>query len=492
MRLDTLIEGLGVRLLRGDLRGRISDISERVEEVRRGTLFLARAGASFDARVLIPEAVERGCAGVLVEEATGVEVPDGVCLLQGQDLIRTGALLAQRFFGEPSRRLQVVGITGTNGKTTVAHVLCHLLDRAGIRCGLIGTVETRDGTPPRRSTLTTPMGIDLARSLSGMVRAGIRACAMEVSSHALVQGRTAGVRFRQGVFTNLSGDHLDYHGTMERYADAKRRLFDGLASDALAVINGDDRWSAHMVARCAARVIRCGEEHEARVRILHESLDGLDLILCGRWGEFRVRTRMIGAHNAMNLLQACCCAHGLGVDGGALRSGIASLTGVPGRLERVAPGVRVFVDFAHTDDALGRVIASLRRAMEGGRLIVVFGCGGDRDRSKRPRMGRAACGADLCVLTSDNPRSEDPMRIIEDTLSGMDRSRTIVEPDRRRAIERALAQAGPEDVVLIAGKGHECEQIARAEDGTLVRTPFDDRCIARRVLSHASAFVGGV
>lgn len=485
MRLDTLIEGLGIRLLRGDAHARIADICERSQKVREGSLFIARSGARVDGRSLVPEAIARGCVGVLVEDPSGVEVPGGVCLLRGHDLIRTGALLAQRFFGQPSRRLRVVGITGTNGKTTVAHALCHLLAHAGTPCGLIGTVETRDGSGVRRSGLTTPMGIELARSMASMVDRGIRVCAMEVSSHALVQGRVAGVRFAQGVFTNLSGDHLDFHGTMERYADAKRLLFDGLDSDALAVVAHDDPWSAHMLGRCAARVMRCGARGDARVRIASESLDGMALVLDGPWGTVCARTGLIGAHNAMNLLQACCCAHGLGVDADSLCAGIASFAGVPGRLERIAPDARIFVDFAHTDDALARVIASLRRVMDGGRLIVVFGCGGDRDRSKRARMGRAACGADVCVLTSDNPRSEDPMRIIEDTLVGMERSRTIVEADRARAIERAIAMADEDDVVLIAGKGHEREQITRGPDGSLVRRPFDDGEVARRVWQTA-------
>lgn len=504
MRLGELIAGLEVRADAWHGGGlcpawpdvEIADLCERSGDARAGTLFVARVGTRVDGRGLIPEVVRRGASAVLVEGDGTLAIPreeiGSAVLLRTGNLARATALLGERFFGEPGRRLRLIGITGTNGKTTVAHGVRHVLREGGIACGLIGTVETDTGAEVRASSLTTPFAIDISRDLRAMVDAGCSACVMEVSSHALAQGRCDALRFEVGVYTNLSGDHLDYHGTMDAYARAKAGLFSRVTG--AAILNADDAYAGVMegAIRGGVRIVRCGQGWDADVRTVRAGLSGMDLELRGPVGIARVRSEMIGAHNAMNLLQIAYCAHEMGVGDGVIARAIESFVGARGRLERVGESPAVFVDFAHTDAALAAVIASLRGAMDGtdGRLIVVFGCGGDRDRTKRPRMGRAACSADVAIVTSDNPRSEDPLAIIEQVREGMD-GREIVEADRRRAIERAIAMARAGDVVLIAGKGHEREQILPDGRGGVVRTAFDDAGVAREALAARGGAIGG-
>ena len=462
----------------------IVDDSRRVTP---GALFVARGGAKADGGSFVADAVSKGAVAVVA--APGVPVRAGVPVARAAHPALAAAELAQAFHGFPSRGLKVAGVTGTNGKTTIAFLLQQCMAQAGRRYGLIGTVQIDDGARTVSSELTTPGAIELAALLARMRQNGCVGVSMETSSHALDQGRVAGIDFAVGIFTNLSGDHLDYHGTMEAYASAKARLFEGLAPGATAVVNADDPAYARMVRDCRARILRCGfaggEGLDAQVSVLEARLGSMRVKLQGPWGEVGARLPMMGRHNCMNALQAVAGAWALGADRATLEAAMAKASAPPGRLEPVthpdAP-FAVMVDYAHTDDALLNVLRAVRPALpQGGRLIVVFGCGGDRDRTKRPRMARVACEfADAIVITSDNPRTEDPAAVIAEIETGVpphraDRVTRVI--DRREAIHAAVQMARPGDAVVIAGKGHEDYQIV----GT-VKRPFDDRLVAREAL----------
>jgi UDP-N-acetylmuramoyl-L-alanyl-D-glutamate--2,6-diaminopimelate ligase len=522
MKLGDLIEGLDVREVGGgDVRAlRICDINEDSRTVVPGSLFIARAGTKADGKAFVADAVRAGAVAVLTDDVS-LRAPGAVVLSSGDVALAT-AQMAERFYGSCGSRLSLVAITGTNGKTTGTYLVWQLLNaahtaRAPMRCGLIGTVVVDDGTEVAPANMTTPPAIEVSRSLQRMWEAGCVAAALEVSSHALDQKRTDALRFAVGVFTNLTGDHLDYHGTMERYAGAKARLFEGLSESATAVVHAQDPWCQRMVRDCSARVVRCGviaaggtlpAGLDAGVRVHGMALEGMDLELVGPWGEVRARVGLIGAYNAMNVLQAVCCAHVLGVSREQLAQALPGLSAPPGRLERVSgkgDAVHVFVDYAHSDDSLRNVLEAVAGVMRahagqivegaaggtrGGRvpgLWVVFGCGGDRDKTKRPRMGRAAASiADKVIVTSDNPRTERPSEIVDEILAGVEasqRGKVSVQVDRARAIELAIAQAAAGDVVIIAGKGHETEQILPDGKGGTVRMHFDDREVARAELA---------
>ncbi|MGB2821943.1 MAG: UDP-N-acetylmuramoyl-L-alanyl-D-glutamate--2,6-diaminopimelate ligase, partial [Phycisphaerae bacterium] len=376
----------------------------------------------------------------------------------------------------PVRKLTCVGITGTNGKTTVAHLIRAVLAAAGHSPALLGTIsyETPRGSLPAGTT--TPDPITLADLTAEMAAGGCSHLVMEASSHALDQRRVAGVEFRVGVFTNLSGDHLDYHDTMARYKAAKRRLFEELSGDAVAVINRDDPAGEDMASATKAAVRWYGLSPAADLWARIDRIDstGTDFTFVGRAGEVRAHTPLIGRHNVFNCLAAASACEALGVELTAVADVLANVRYIPGRLQRVEADApfQVFVDYAHTDDALRNVLSSLRPVTRG-RLVLVFGCGGDRDRTKRPRMARVAEElADDVVITSDNPRSERPEAIIEEICAGLSaggRSSVTIEPDRRKAIGLAVELAGGGDVVLIAGKGHETYQVLGDR-----RVHFDD------------------
>jgi len=511
MELGTLMESLGVRGPVGAAgRVRVCDLTEDSRTVVPGSLFIARRGLKADGKAFVEAAVHAGAVAILTDDPTLQAV---VPVVYAQDIARASALAAERFYGSPSARLALVGVTGTNGKTTTSYLAWQLLNRARRRCGLIGTVVVDDGVEVGPASMTTPPAIELSRSLSVMEEAGCQAASLEVSSHALDQKRADALRFKVGIFTNLTGDHLDYHKTMDAYAAAKARLFEMLPEDALAIVNADDPASARMVRDCQAPVLRCGmgPGEGARVTVLDMSMAGMRLRLDGPWGAVEVLTPLVGTYNAMNVLQAAAACHALGVPGAELEAGLAAVAAPPGRLERVSqPGeaFAVFVDYAHSDDSLRNVLLAAGRLIpgrgqglameaaagatspkrEGGRLWVVFGCGGDRDRTKRPRMGRAAAeAADIVVVTSDNPRTERPSDIIDEILTGVPaamRGKVTVQADRARAIRHALEQMQPGDVVVIAGKGHETEQILPDGQGGTIRTHFDDREVARAVLEE--------
>jgi UDP-N-acetylmuramoyl-L-alanyl-D-glutamate--2,6-diaminopimelate ligase len=466
-----------------------------------GTVFVAIRGQRSDGVNFAEEAVRAGAVAVVAETpAPGTVQLSGVPWIQVADARLAQAQLAAALHGDPGDALTLVGVTGTNGKTTTTYLLAAVFDAAGLPCGRLGTVTVRTGPSPtdeRAASHTTPEASDVQRLLREMVTQGCRACAMEVSSHALVLHRVAGLQFSAAIFTNLTRDHLDFHGDMASYFEAKARLFTQLRPGAPAIINIDDPRGAELAARCETPVtFGVHKSADVRPESVHLSLDGLAFDVTTPTGTIAVRSSLVGWPNVYNILGVVATAVALDLPFRAIEAGLANLDGVPGRFQVVSgptDDVRVVVDYAHTDDALKNLLETAR-PLTHGRLITVFGCGGDRDRSKRSLMGAVAARlSDLVVLTSDNPRSEDPARIIDDIKRGLvvpqdpgapKRAGTpvLVHLDRRIAIEQAVRAAQPEDVVLVAGKGHEKYQIIG--DRTV---PFDDVDVARAALSRRRA-----
>lgn len=448
----------------------------------RGFLFFAFPGARVDGRQFARAAMERGALAV----ASELDPPEGFAgeWLKVEHGRRALATAARNFFGRPDEQLALTGITGTNGKTTTSYLIDAILRAAGKTTGLIGTIEHHVAGRRMTAVNTTPESLDILRLLDELRREGGTHATMEVSSHALALGRVHGLRFHTAVFTNLTRDHLDFHGTMEEYLRAKRLLFvpEEGPGPRCAVLNADDAYSQRMLPD-DGEVIWYGLESPAAVRAerIENSFEGSRFELQAGEQRGEITSRLAGRVNVYNILAACSAALSYGMDMATMVKGIAECASVPGRFERVEEGqpFLVVVDYAHTDDALKNVIA-VAREMTKGRVITLFGCGGDRDRTKRPLMGMAAAeGSDFVVLTSDNPRSEDPLDIINDALVGLGRYDTphLVEPDREKAIRQAIERAAPGDIVLITGKGHEPYQVLK--DRTI---HFDDREAAREVL----------
>ena len=502
MRLGEVVAN-SARIVRGSPETEISSIAYDSRRVQPGALFCALGGTREDGARFVAQALERGAAAVLA----GRELEGTFPLVVADDPRRAMALVAAHFHRLPASRMSVVGVTGTNGKTTVAYLVEAMVNAAGRRAGLVGTVEQRFGNVRRTSSHTTPESVDLQALFAEMREAGTEIVAMEVSSHALVQRRVEGVRFRAAAFTQLTRDHLDYHGSMEAYFEAKATLFrEHLAAEGTAVLNADDPWGRRLadeLERSGRTVWRFGEAADAvlGVRNLRISLGGFEGELFSPAGTWKVRSPLVGAHNVQNVLAAAGLALAAGIPMQAIIEALRSSTGAPGRLEPVPDdeGRRIFVDYAHTDDALGRVLDALRAvAPSEARVVTVFGCGGDRDRGKRPLMGEAAARrSDLVVATSDNPRTEPPGAILDEIVPGIVRAGlqplTIEEAraggkgyltveDRAEAIALAISAARPGDVVLIAGKGHEDYQIVGTE-----KRRFDDREAARAALAGAGA-----
>lgn len=451
--------------------------------VQPGDLFVAAPGSRSDGLAHVPEALARGAAAVLAERRP--ELPEEVGFVGVPDVAAAKPWVADRYFGHPSGRLDVVGITGTNGKTTSAAMLSSMLSMDGRDHGVVGTLGARLGSTEEPLTNTTPDAIELQRLLARMVDANLSAAVMEVSSHGLALGRVDAIDFDVGVFTNLSQDHLDFHQDMESYGRAKGLLFERLGVDGCAVLNADDPWSARYAERSVARVLRYGlgaADADLRARVQRLDIDGSAFAVETDTGRpaFGVAMRLVGRHNIANAMAALGAARALGLSVTAMTTGLAALSAVPGRLEPVDCGqdFRLLVDYAHTPDALSQVL-QLLRPLTTGKLHVVFGCGGDRDKGKRPLMGRAAADwADVLWVTSDNPRSEDPAAILDDVLAGLPAgTEHTARVDRREAIEAACRAASGGDIVLVAGKGHETTQTI----GDQV-SPFDDREVSREVL----------
>ena len=518
LKLSALIAGLEITpadAARAVGDPEIASATDDSRAARPGCVFVARAGAKHDGRAYIDAAVKAGAAAIIADAATAHEAgarakgAPGPAWLCAADPAWAIAMLAARLAGDPTAHMDVVGITGTNGKTTTAALVQQLLSGGGRKCGLIGTIRVDDGRERRTASLTTPSAVELAEITARMKKNGCEAVAMEASSHALHQRRVAGLHFRVGVFTNLTRDHLDYHATMEAYGAAKAMLFESLPANGTAIVNADDPAAERMVRDCKApvwraRVRRAGERGAAAdlsVAIEELSRSGMRLAFDGHWGRWRARVGLVGAFNAANVLHAAAAAHALGMPPANIAPLLERADAPPGRLESVGgrTGRAVYVDYAHTPDALERAMATCREILESehtrtgvrGRLVVVFGCGGERDPGKRPMMGAlASAQADVVIVTSDNPRSETPEAIVEQIVAGAaapDRHRVTAVVDRAEAIRAAVARAGAGDIVLIAGKGHEDYQIMPDGRGGSAKRHFDDREEARAALAGANS-----
>jgi len=440
--------------------------------VRPGALFFCVPGFRADGHDFAPDAVARGAVALVCERPLELGVPEVVV----PSVRNAMGPAAAAFHGDPTATLNVVGITGTNGKTTSAFLVRHLLEVTGTPCGLLGTVKSVVGGKELGVERTTPEAVDLQATFARMLEAGDRACAMEVSSHALQLGRAGGIRFAARVFTNLTQDHLDFHETMDSYFAAKRRLF---AEPGLSVVNVDDEYGRRIAGELETTTVAVHREADFRARDVRFDLTGSTFRCSTPEGELELRVPLPGLFNVQNALCALAAVHGLGTELGQAGEALASFGRVPGRFEPVdeGQGFGVLVDYAHTPDSLDNVLRAAREVTEG-RLTVVFGAGGDRDRAKRPLMGAAARQlADRVLVTSDNPRSEDPEAIVGQVLEGAG-PRAERETDRRRAIERAIGEAQDGDLVVIAGKGH--EQGQEFEGGR--KEPFDDVTVAREAL----------
>jgi UDP-N-acetylmuramoyl-L-alanyl-D-glutamate--2,6-diaminopimelate ligase len=497
MRLDALVEGADVQPVSGPLDVEVQGVAIDSRRVRPGDVFFALEGRQTDGRRHVADAIARGARAIVAQGAVDVA---GATLLDARNPRAVLARVAARLAGDPSAHMTVVGVTGTNGKTTTTHLLEGIWRAAGHATGVLGTIAYRFGGDSRPAPLTTPEAPEIQRLLAEMRDAGVTHAVMEASSIAIAQERTTALHFDAAVFTNLTLDHLDYHGDMAAYFAAKQRLFTELLPasakrDPVAVVNADDECGARLAAAARTRCVPFGRGPQALVRLcdVESTLAGTRGVL--RLGSARLpfTSPLVGAPHTENIAAAAATAWATGVDADAIAAGIAATCSPAGRVERIdAPGFTVVVDYAHTPDALQRLLEALR-PLAPGELITVFGCGGDRDRTKRPIMGEAAARlSDLVVLTSDNPRTEDPARILADVEAGIVRGGMaprgsagrgyVVEADRRRAIDLAIDVARPGDVVVVAGKGHEDYQIV----GT-VKHHLDDREEVRRALARPRA-----
>ncbi len=474
----------------------VRDIAHDSRKVLPGSLFVAVRGFHSDGHQFIPQAIRQGAIAVVTEQKINVEA-GGAPFVAVNDSRKALALLADAFFNHPSERLKLIGVTGTNGKTTTTYLVKSIVEAAHGTVGLIGTIDYRVGGKVYPAPNTTPESLDLQRLMSEMTNLGTETCIMEVSSHALALGRTVGCRFAVAAFTNLTQDHMDFHETMDSYFEAKLLLFKGLGPGACAVINIDDTRATDIISVTKTEVITTGFSPRADVRPLgaiHHGIQGLAFEVTTPSGPMTVESPLVGRHNIYNILTAIAIGVAMGFETTVIAEGVKTMQAVPGRMEKIGDGrpFGVIVDYAHTEDALDRLLEAVREIAEG-QVITVFGCGGDRDRTKRSKMGRAAAkGSDIVIITSDNPRTEDALLIIREIEEGMasagvkvanldaasnkgtNQTPYLVIPDRRDAIRAAIGMGKPGDVIVLAGKGHEDYQIIGDK-----KVHFDDREIAR-------------
>jgi UDP-N-acetylmuramoyl-L-alanyl-D-glutamate--2,6-diaminopimelate ligase len=494
MRLKELLVGVPLtsNVPEGLLDTDVGGVAYDSRKVAPGSLFFAFAGAKVDGAQFASAALTKGAVGVVSDRPRPAGFGGAwIHVAHGR---RALALVARNFYGSPDERIALTGVTGTNGKTTSTTLIDAMLQAAGKTTALIGTIEYHLAGRILPAVNTTPESLDLFRMLHELEEAGGTHATLEASSHALDLGRIYGMHFHTAAFTNLTRDHLDYHETMEAYFRAKQMLFgpDGAPPPRFAVINMDDEWGRRLRPAAGSEAMWYGIEQQppadgGRAVVasnIQSSFEGLRFNVNAGGRRFTLESALVGRINVYNILLACSVALSLGLTDEQIQKGLTTLRSVPGRFERVEEGqpFMVVVDYAHTDDALRNVIAAAR-GLRPERVITVFGCGGDRDRAKRPLMGMAAAeSSDFVVLTSDNPRSEDPLAIMNDALVGLRRFDTphVAEPDREKAIRRAIQEAHPGDVVILAGKGHETYQILK--DGPV---SFDDREVARRILRSA-------
>ncbi len=487
VRLAKLLRGVELRaaLAHGDLE--ILDIAYDSRLVNPGTLFVAVRGEKTDGNQFVGGAMARGAVAVLSEQEIPSAIPVEFPWTQVANARKALAISGANYYARPAEILKLIGITGTNGKTTTSYLVDSILRAAGCQVGLLGTIGYRLVREPLPAPNTTPESLDLQKYLARIVSAGGTHAVLEASSHALAMERLWGCPFAVAIFTNLTCDHLDYHKTFEEYFAAKRRVFEGMGAPApaAAVINRDDEYGQKLSGP-ASRTLTYGLEPGADITARKPALtlSGIEFAAETPVGKIDIRSKLVGRPNVYNILAAIGAAVALNLSKEVITTGIAQLVAVPGRFERIEAGqpFLVVVDYAHTDDALRNLLATARELNPDGRIITLFGCGGDRDRTKRPLMGEAAGRAsDIVVLTSDNPRSEDPLLIINDVIVGAQRTKAklFIEPDRQKAVELALDKARPGDIVLLAGKGHETVQVLRDRS-----IEFDDRAVARRILSQ--------
>lgn len=482
MKLSDLIESIHVRSVAGTLETDVTGVFHDSRQVVGGGVFFALKGQGVDGHQFIQSAIDNGAVAVVSELPNPAEFV--ATWIQVRDARSAMAKAAANFYGHPSHAFPVVGVTGTNGKTTTAYLVHHLMQSILRRAGLMGTIQYSTGDRLLPATHTTPESIEVQRLLREMVDSDCRGVAMEVSSHGLSLHRVTGVAFDVGIFTNLTQDHLDFHGTMEDYFAAKCRLFEQMdaetAKTGTAIINLDDVYGDRLMKARFERIRRLSYGRSAnadfRASDIRSDFNGTQFKLTFRERQFLVRIPLIGSFNVSNAVAAIASGWAIGLNLREVVANMASAPQVPGRLEAVGDrqtNYRVFVDYAHTPDAITNVLETLR-ALEPNRIVTVFGCGGDRDSTKRPLMAAAAeSGCELCILTSDNPRSEEPRKILADAERGFLRGGHLIIEDRREAIRRAINEAGERDIVLIAGKGHETYQEING-----VRHDFDDRRIA--------------
>ena len=516
MQLNKLLEGVEIEQITGAMEEEIKGIAYHSGQVREGFLFSAIRGLAVDGHQFIDEALQRGASAVILERMR--EMP--VTTIRVPNSRKALARVSANYYGNPSSRVTLIGVTGTNGKTTTTYLLESILKIAGYQVGVIGTISYRYGQKETPAPNTTPESLDLQRILGEMASVGVTHVIMEVSSHGLDLDRVFGCHFDGAVFTNFTSDHLDYHKTLGQYFEGKRKLFSDVLLKSqkvrkFAVTNDDDPRGAAIVQGIDVPIIRYGLNSFSAVSAdqIRSTFEGLSCRIRTPKGEFSIQSKLIGRHNLYNILAAVATGIGIDLPLTTLKKGVEALEGVSGRSERVENrrGIHVIVDYAHTQDALERVLLGLRALLEEGdgkggtpdrwrgerKIITVFGCGGDRDRTKRPLMGEVVGRySDLSILTSDNPRTEDPLAIMKEAEVGLKnlclnewsrngmrswrRDRGYLKiPDRREAIRMAVRLAQPSDIVLIAGKGHEDYQIIGRE-----RFPFDDRVEARKALEE--------
>lgn len=484
MKLKEVMQGVGVKDWQGGEEGEVSSLAYEAQKVRQGSLFCTWKGKKSDGHAFVREAIERGAMAVVGEQKIKETAGPRIRVENGR---RALGRMAANFYGNPSKEVRVFGLTGTNGKTSTAILLQSLWQEGGLRCGYVGTIGNDLGRGRERAKQTTPEALDLQAMLAEMRENGCRAAAIEVSSHALEQGRTEGVHFAGAIFTNLGRDHLDYHGTMAGYEEAKGKLFEGLTEGSFAVVQAEDPAGVRMGARCrpGVRVTTYGVDRgEVRAKNLKMGLGGSSFLLCTPEGEVGASLPWLGRFNVANALAAAAAAMEAGWSAEKVAAGLGRAPAVPGRMEKIpyAGKISVLVDYAHTEEAVGAALSTLQPLTEGS-LWVVLGAGGDRDAGKRPGMAAmAGKWADEVILTSDNPRSEDPQKILEEMQAGLPRGKAVqVWPNRAEAIRVAVRSAKAGDVILVAGKGHEEFQEIQGE-----RIPFSDRREVERALAERS------
>ncbi len=462
----------------------ITGIASDSRNVKNGTLFFAVKGSMQDGHNYIGAAIKNGAALVVLEDRSFMSsAKDGVVFALVKSSKDSLVSVAGIFFGHPYENISSIGITGTNGKTTTSYLLRSIFNTAGKKCALIGTIGYMVKDTNIASVNTTPGIIELHELARDMVRAGNKYVAMEVSSHALHQDRVAGIVFSSAIFTNLTQDHLDYHKGMEEYFTAKQKLFtEHVSKTSGLIINNDDSFGMRLYNNLKGKKLGYGFNGlDVCVREYEIGKSGSRVMIKTPQGEFDIVTKLVGKHNIYNIMAAVACGISEGIDIDSIRTGVESVAMVPGRLERVdaSKGFSVFIDYAHTDDALKNVLESLRSIIHNGRIITVFGCGGDRDKGKRPKMGAVAAAlSDYCIITSDNPRSEDPKEIISQVISGIVTDNFESDVDRKSAICRAIKMAEKDDFILVAGKGHETYQIT-GED--IIH--FDDKAVVSECIA---------